>query len=56
MGEQRRLNYALQPMTKEAFIQRRHRRSARSPAYFTYDAVLNSQESAPRSTKRSRAR
>ena len=31
LGEQRRTNYALQPMSKEAFIERGHGRSARSP-------------------------
>ena len=29
IGEQRRVNYALQPMTKEAFVDAGHRRSAR---------------------------
>jgi glyoxylase-like metal-dependent hydrolase (beta-lactamase superfamily II)/rhodanese-related sulfurtransferase len=44
MGEQRRLNYALQPMSKEAFIQVVAADQPEAPAYFVYDAVLNSQE------------
>jgi len=44
MGEQRRLNYALQPMSKEAFIQVVTADQPEAPAYFTYDAVLNSEE------------
>ena len=38
------LNYALQPMTKEAFIQVVTADQPEAPAYFTYDAVLNSEE------------
>jgi hydroxyacylglutathione hydrolase len=44
MGEQRRLNYALQPMSKEAFIRVVTADQPEAPPYFTYDAVLNSQE------------
>lgn len=44
MGEQRRSNYALQPMTKEEFIRVVTADQPEAPAYFTYDAVLNSQE------------
>ncbi|MBZ5644381.1 MAG: MBL fold metallo-hydrolase [Acidobacteriia bacterium] len=44
LGEQRRVNYALQPMTKEAFIQVVTADQPDAPAYFTYDAVLNSEE------------
>jgi hydroxyacylglutathione hydrolase len=44
MGEQRRTNYALQPMSKEAFIQVVTADQPDAPAYFTYDAVLNSEE------------
>ena len=44
IGEQRRLNYALQPMTKEAFIDLVTADQPDAPPYFTYDAVLNSQE------------
>jgi len=44
LGEQRRLNYALQPMSKEAFIHVVTADQPEAPAYFTYDAVLNSEE------------
>lgn len=44
MGEQRRVNYALQPMSKEAFIDVVTADQPDAPAYFTYDAVLNSLE------------
>jgi rhodanese-related sulfurtransferase len=44
LGEQRRSNYALQPMSKEAFIQLVTADQPEAPAYFNYDAVLNSQE------------
>ena len=44
MGEQRRVNYALQPMSKEAFIQVVTADQPDAPAYFNYDAVLNSEE------------
>jgi hydroxyacylglutathione hydrolase len=44
LGEQRRSNYALQPMSKEAFIQVVTADQPEAPAYFDYDAVLNSQE------------
>ncbi len=44
IGEQRRVNYALQPMTKRAFIDLVTADQLDAPAYFTYDAVLNSKE------------
>jgi len=44
LGEQRRSNYALQPMSKEAFIQVVTADQPEAPPYFTYDAVLNSEE------------
>jgi hydroxyacylglutathione hydrolase len=44
MGEQRRTNYALQPMSKEAFLQVVTADQPEAPAYFNYDAVLNSKE------------
>lgn len=44
LGEQRRLNYALQPMSKEAFINVVTADQPEAPAYFTYDAVLNGEE------------
>ena len=44
LGEQRRSNYALQPMSKEAFIEVVTADQPDAPAYFNYDAVLNSEE------------
>jgi len=44
MGEQRRSNYALQPMSKEVFVQLVTADQPEAPPYFTYNAVLNSQE------------
>ena len=44
IGEQRRLNYALQPMTKKAFIDMVTADQPDAPPYFVYDAVLNSKE------------
>src|SRR4029453_6896324 len=44
LGEQRRVNYALQPMTKKAFIDLVTADQPEAPPYFTYDAVLNSKE------------
>ncbi len=44
LGEQRRTNYALQPMSKEAFIHVVTADQPDAPAYFVYDAVLNSEE------------
>jgi rhodanese-related sulfurtransferase/glyoxylase-like metal-dependent hydrolase (beta-lactamase superfamily II) len=44
ISEQRRLNYALQPMSKAAFIELVTADQPDAPAYFTYDAVLNSKE------------
>jgi hydroxyacylglutathione hydrolase len=44
IGEQRRSNYALQPMSKDAFIQVVTADQPEAPAYFNYDAVLNSAE------------
>jgi glyoxylase-like metal-dependent hydrolase (beta-lactamase superfamily II)/rhodanese-related sulfurtransferase len=44
LGAQRKLNYALQPMSKEAFIEVVTADQPDAPSYFTYDAVLNSQE------------
>jgi len=42
IGEQRRVNYALQPMTKAAFVELVTADQPDAPPYFTYDAVLNS--------------
>jgi hydroxyacylglutathione hydrolase len=44
LGEQRHTNYALQPLSKEAFIQVVTADQPEAPAYFIYDAVLNSEE------------
>src|SRR5262249_56786087 len=44
LGEQRQSNYALQPMSKDEFIQVVTADQPDAPAYFTYDAVLNSEE------------
>ena len=44
IGEQRRLNYALQPMSKQAFIDLVIADQPEAPPYFVYDAVLNSKE------------
>jgi glyoxylase-like metal-dependent hydrolase (beta-lactamase superfamily II)/rhodanese-related sulfurtransferase len=44
IGEQRAANYALQPMSESAFIALVTADQPDAPAYFTYDAVLNSKE------------
>jgi len=44
IGEQRRSNYALQPMSKAQFIDLVTADQPEAPSYFTYDAVLNSRE------------
>jgi len=44
IGEQRRSNYALQPMTKRAFVDLVTADQPDAPPYFTYDAVRNSKE------------
>src|SRR5271163_1146584 len=44
LGEQRRFNYALQPMTKEEFTRLVTADQPDAPAYFTYDAILNTRE------------
>jgi rhodanese-related sulfurtransferase/glyoxylase-like metal-dependent hydrolase (beta-lactamase superfamily II) len=44
LGEQRRFNYALQPMTKDKFTRLVTADQPDAPAYFTYDAVLNTRE------------
>ena len=46
IGEQRRLNYALQPMSKKSFIELVTADQPEAPPYFIYDAVLNSKERA----------
>ncbi|MEJ5254738.1 MAG: rhodanese-like domain-containing protein [Acidimicrobiales bacterium] len=44
MGEQRRTNYALQPMTVDEFIAAVTEGQSAAPAYFSYDAGLNKRE------------
>jgi hydroxyacylglutathione hydrolase len=44
IGEQRRVNYALQPMSKMAFVDLVTADQPDAPSYFTYDAVLNTKE------------
>jgi len=44
IGEQRKSNYALQPMSKAAFIDLVTADQPDAPPYFNYDAVLNSRE------------
>jgi hydroxyacylglutathione hydrolase len=44
LGDQRRLNYALQPMSKEEFVRLVTADQPDAPAYFTYDAILNTRE------------
>jgi hydroxyacylglutathione hydrolase len=44
MGEQRKSNYALQPMSKSEFVDLVTADQPDVPTYFTYDAVLNSRE------------
>jgi rhodanese-related sulfurtransferase len=46
LGDQRRLNYALQPMSKDEFIRLVTADQPDAPAYFTYDAILNTRERA----------
>src|SRR5271170_1662399 len=46
LGDQRRFNYALQPMTKEEFTRLVTADQPDAPAYFTYDAILNTRERA----------
>jgi hydroxyacylglutathione hydrolase len=44
LGQQRQFNYALQPMSKEEFITLVTADQPDAPAYFTYDAILNTRE------------
>lgn len=44
IGVQRRYNYALQPMSKDAFVDMLLVDQPDAPAYFTYDAVLNARQ------------
>ncbi|WP_158751643.1 rhodanese-like domain-containing protein [Acidobacterium sp. S8] len=44
LGDQRRMNYALQPMPKEDFIRLVTTDQPDAPQYFAYDAILNTRE------------
>jgi rhodanese-related sulfurtransferase/glyoxylase-like metal-dependent hydrolase (beta-lactamase superfamily II) len=44
IGDQRRSNYALQPMSRDEFVAIVTADQPDAPPYFTYDAVLNSKE------------
>jgi hydroxyacylglutathione hydrolase len=44
LGDQRRFNYALQPMSKEEFVRLVTADQPDAPPYFTYDAILNTRE------------
>jgi hydroxyacylglutathione hydrolase len=46
IGAQRQYNYALQPMTKTEFLQMVTAEQPEAPAYFDYDAILNTKEHA----------
>jgi hydroxyacylglutathione hydrolase len=46
LGDQRRLNYALQPISKAEFIRLVTADQPDAPPYFTYDAILNTRERA----------
>jgi hydroxyacylglutathione hydrolase len=44
IGEQRRYNYALQPMTRDQFVDMVTTDLPEAPAYFAHDAMLNRQD------------
>ncbi|HEV2498303.1 MAG TPA: rhodanese-like domain-containing protein [Terriglobia bacterium] len=44
LRDQRRFNYALQPMSKEEFVRLVTADQPDAPPYFTYDAILNARE------------
>ncbi|MFQ5598951.1 MAG: rhodanese-like domain-containing protein [Candidatus Krumholzibacteriia bacterium] len=46
IGDQRRFNYALQPMSREEFVRIVTADQPEAPAYFTYDVLLNRTERA----------
>jgi hydroxyacylglutathione hydrolase len=46
LGDQRRFNYALQPMSKQDFVRLVTADQPDAPPYFTYDAILNTRERA----------
>lgn len=47
IGEQKQFNYALQPMSREAFKQIVTADQPEAPEYFVHDAILNRKERAP---------
>lgn len=44
MGLQKQVNYALQPMSRKRFVELVLTDQPEAPAYFTYDAILNTRE------------
>ncbi|ADU47601.1 MBL fold metallo-hydrolase [Intrasporangium calvum] len=50
IGEQRRFNYACQPMSEEAFLDVVTEGQSAAPAYFVYNATLNKAERSVRDT------
>ncbi|MBV9534843.1 MAG: molybdopterin-dependent oxidoreductase [Solirubrobacterales bacterium] len=44
LGVQRRYNYALQPMSRDEFVRIVTAEQPETPAYFSYDAVLNTKQ------------
>jgi len=50
IGEQRRLNYACQPMSEDAFLDVVTEGQSAAPAYFVYNATLNKAERSVRDT------
>jgi len=44
LGDQRRMNYALQPMSKDEFIRMVVADQPDAPQYFAFDAILNTRE------------
>ena len=44
IGEQKRFNYALQPMSQDDFIRIVEADQPEAPEYFVYDAIRNRQE------------
>lgn len=50
IGEQRRFNYACQPMSEESFLEVVTEGQSAAPAYFVYNATLNKAERSVRDT------
>jgi rhodanese-related sulfurtransferase/glyoxylase-like metal-dependent hydrolase (beta-lactamase superfamily II) len=55
LGDQRRMNYALQPMSRDEFIRLVTADQPDAPQYFTFDAILNTRERATLDTTLERA-